>query len=245
MTDLALCPVCQRHVRATDSRCPFCDSPARSGAIAAVAAAGLALTSCFPTSVYGPPPAPAYGPPPMERHCPASDTLITMDWPPSERADLEVAAHAGAVVLHRAGCEVEVLRQCTAPGAYQYQSVKASKSEVVVHSTEELSRLLPTNGHRISRFAQKPEGFTLTAVSVGQLKLDALPARGALRGECDRATHVVTAIRVGAFQVAAGKEGLLSGGDASACEASEPGATEPPKSCSELIRLDLAPLSER
>lgn len=179
------------------------------------------------------------------KQCADSDVLITMDWPPTERADLEVAAHAGAVVLRRTGCEVEVLRNCSAPGAYRYQGVASSKSEVVVHTAAELYRLLPTRGEQLERFAQRPEGLRLTAITAGRMQLDTAPARSALQGDCGRATHVVTEIRRGAFEVASGDEKLLSGGDASACAASEQGAAAPPQRCSEVLRLELQTLSEK
>lgn len=92
MVTLVPCPGCARHVRASESACPFCAeaidaapervlAPAPNdrlfarAAITFAAAAATSLTACgkeptdkpppVPTNTTDPGPAPAYGPPPM------------------------------------------------------------------------------------------------------------------------------------------------------------------------------------
>jgi hypothetical protein len=72
--ELVVCGSCGRHVKVSESRCPFCAVPSRGRAVLAAAAlgVGLSLAACGSNSAYGPPPYDgglldaAYGPPPWD-----------------------------------------------------------------------------------------------------------------------------------------------------------------------------------
>ncbi|RYE85037.1 MAG: hypothetical protein EOO75_17410 [Myxococcales bacterium] len=101
---------------------------------------------------------------------------------------------------------------------------------------------------------------------VGEYGSDGLPpAIDQVEGECEGATHVVTALTVGAFSFFAGSsreiggsatvfgagagaetskksESLSRDGDVKSCAASKRGDGTPPEGCGALLRLELAPL---
>ena len=108
-----------------------------------------------------------------------------------------------------AGCDVnmQVLSNCDAPGTYSYFPYDASDS-IVAHNAAELYAALPLGAARLSSTLQGRRAVRTDYQLVGvyALKVGDVVARGALQGECNGATHVVSKIYVGSFTLSAGED---------------------------------------
>src|SRR5258708_54656 len=75
--------------------------------------------------------------------CSTATRPLIGEWPSADRAALESQARRGTVVVHYVGCEMEVLRQCTAPGAYAYAPTTRQRDKIAIRDADELYANLP------------------------------------------------------------------------------------------------------
>jgi hypothetical protein len=112
--------------------------------------------------------------------------------------------------------ELEVVPECTAPGHYSYV-VSASSEGKTLRGPRELEAELPIGGAAFAAQMSPGHAVRVDAEIAGKRTLG--PARVAmssfsaadLRGfNCERATHVVVEIQVGAFAMVSGDPNALS-----------------------------------
>jgi hypothetical protein len=191
-----------------------------------------------------------------------------VEWEAPDRAALEAQARQGQLVVKYTGCELEVLRRCKAPPrfAYRYTAITPKDEVVTIKSADQLYATIPV--HAVSFEGKLAESGELNAEMkiVGEYGADGLPpASDQLDGECAGATHVVTALTVGAFAFYAGArreagvkasvlgagagaesaksvETLSRDGDVKSCGGSKRGDAQPPENCGALLRVELAAL---
>jgi hypothetical protein len=135
-----------------------------------------------------------------------SSPLVT-EWPASEKANLEVLSHSGAVAVAFSGCSLRVLPQCRVRGAYQWQRTTPSTDSLSINDSDELFAKLPLGAASLEGELKRTGKLVVKTVVAGQLRLDGagvsdVPADG----PCAQATHLVTALSVGAFSLTAGGE---------------------------------------
>jgi hypothetical protein len=193
---------------------------------------------------------------------------LVVEWPSTDRASLEALARHGQVLVHYEGCNLDVLRACTAPEKYKYSyaAITPKNEKVSMKSADELYASIPV--HAASFEGKLAESGELTAqmLIVGLFESPpAAPAQDELTGDCAAATHVVQALTVGAFEFFAGSasdlnadanilgakaggsrsrgnESLSRDGEAAKCGSSARGDAMPPDGCAALLRLELAPI---
>jgi len=174
--------------------------------------------------------------------------LVTADWTAENRADLEAIARHGVAVVRRDGCQTQVLRDCSAPGKYQFVADRPKTETRTIRTSEELYAVLPTSARQLDYVRDRERQIELTTVAVGQYRVDRDAfAPSDLSGSCEGATHVVTAMTVGAFSLAAGvadKRTLDTGGQAESCNHAESTA-DPPRTCRELIEIELVAVAKK
>jgi hypothetical protein len=68
--------------------------------------------------------------------------LVT-EWPASEKANLEVLSHNGAVAVAYSGCSLRVLPQCRVRGSYQWMRTTPSTDSLEIKDADELFAKLP------------------------------------------------------------------------------------------------------
>ena len=224
-----------------------------------VALAAPSLSACDPPATEPPPATPT-----AAAAEPPSLTPFVVD--SRERsAELEVAARRGAVVVAYDANGLTVARDCAGIGTYAFAGTAPEPLKKVFVS---LAAELPFRGKTLEKETQNERArgaiVTLLATSAGAYTLDRIPTRSELRGDCARATHVVTSILVGAFAFevdASGAKASLAdtfratpgppqrstrslerGGDNASCFGPTPNAPRPPPRCDALIRIALAPL---
>jgi hypothetical protein len=191
---------------------------------------------------------------------------LVVEWAAPDRAALEAQSHQGMLVVKYLGCELEVLRRCKAPKrfAYQYTAITPKDELVTMSNAEQLYASIPVYAAKFEGKLQQSGELNAAMTIVGEYgAAGEPPSLDQLEGECTGATHVVTALTVGAFSFFAGSakaagvsasvmnvgagvakesknETLSRDGDGKACVASKRGDTNPPDGCGALLRLELA-----
>jgi len=192
---------------------------------------------------------------------------LVVDWPSPERLALEAQVAGGTVVVHYAGCKLEVLRQCHAPGAYKFGAATRQEDRVSIHNSDELHAAIPAYAASFEASLKRAGSLDVKMAIVGAWVADMADVHASmLEGDCTGATHVVSALTVGAFEfgttagaaasasggiggAGAGgrsetmKEVLSRAGDPLACAASRTDMNAPPEGCGAVVRLDLRSIS--
>jgi hypothetical protein len=192
--------------------------------------------------------------------------LVT-EWPASEKANLEVLSHSGAVAVAYSGCSLRVLPQCRVRGNYQWQRTTPSTDSLSINDSDDLYAKLPLGAASLEGELKRSGKLVVKTVVAGQLRLEgAGPGDVSNDGPCAQATHLLTALSVGAFALTAGgerqgsvgasiklgeakaereisAEQLRSAGDFDACGQST--ADGPSANCASPIQVFLTPLPGR
>lgn len=193
---------------------------------------------------------------------------LIVEWPSASRAQLESKARKGGVVVHYSGCEMRVLTQCSAPGKYGYSGTTRKKDRIVMRDADELYANIPVGAAKLEATLAKSGQLSVDMVIVGRYEAERPRLRmNELEGECGEATHVVTALTVGAFAFASGADAevtangsvlgaggggksaskrdvLAEDGDPKGCDGATPSDKAPPVQCGALLRLEVTPLGE-
>ncbi len=228
-------------------------------------AAGLACLGCG-GGVAPEPRAPAFQPEGQTK-CgvkKSTDRPLIIEWPSSDRAELEAAAKRGLVVVRYQGCEMEVLSQCNVAGEYRYTPTTRKLEQVTIRDADELYSQLPVGAARLEGRLQKAGELDVAMHIVGRYDAADSETKG-MNGACAGATHVITGLTTGAFEFTAGassevgggvgvlgvaaggkqsraKELLNRDGNPTSCERSSSSDEAPPDGCGALLRVEVSPL---
>jgi hypothetical protein len=193
---------------------------------------------------------------------------LVVEWDAPDRAALEAQSRQGQLVVHYEGCSFEVLRRCKAPKqfAYAYTAITAKDEVVTMSNVKELYASIPVHAAKFEGKLAAGSKLSAEMRIVGEYGVPGTtPAIDQLEGDCDGATHVVTALTIGAFSFGAGADKEMSGsatvlgagagakstsqteklskdGDPAACAESKRGDGNPPDRCGALLRVELAEL---
>lgn len=181
-------------------------------------AASVAVAACAPAVPVEPLKAPTAGEVFEGVQCSAVRPQTEPDlmaWDSGSRASLSRLRKDGVVAVRYAakGCnvELELLANCIGGGATSYRFSPYSANEhKVAHNASELFAQLPVGAASLSGKLAGSRSLRTDYMLAGQYTLppDASFKRSDLRGpraSSDRATHVVSAVHVGAFAMGAGE----------------------------------------
>lgn len=239
----------------------------------ALVATVAAVTGCggLPSALKGEEKKPPPMPDTFKNKCDAAKGQLrplVVEWAAPDRAALESQARQGQLVVRYKGCDLEVMRRCKAPpkNAYGYTAITPKDESVKITNADELYASIPVHAASFEGKLAQSGQLNAEMTIVGEYGVSGLPpAVDQLQGECDGATHVVTALTVGAFSFFAGttdekglsakvlgagagveskkaSESLSRDGDVKACSSSKRGDPTPPENCGALIRVELAAL---
>jgi hypothetical protein len=136
--------------------------------------------------------------------------LVT-EWPASEKANLEVLLRTGGVAVAYSGCEMRLLPQCSLGGAYVWQRTTPSSDALEIRNADELYAKLPLGAVALEGELKASGRLTMQTTVSGQLRLSGVAVEKVRsEGACRGATHLVSALTVGAFNLKSGGE--LAGG---------------------------------
>ncbi len=193
---------------------------------------------------------------------------LIVEWPASSRGDLEVRMSRGLVLVRYVGCSMEIVERCATStgGGYRYVPFTIKEDRLTIRDKGDLWANLPLGAARLEGKLQSRGALDLDMTMVGKFEADGPgPAALDLRGECDRATHVVIGITAGAFELSAGgtveagagvtvlgkglkgeevssRETLSRDGSFSACAKAAPDDKAPPRGCAGALRVEVSPL---
>jgi len=193
---------------------------------------------------------------------------LIVEWPAPDRMALELQVQKGIVAVRYVGCEMEVLRRCRVPSAYRYIPSTPQNEQVTITNEDELYATVPIGAAKLEGKLAAAGQLHVDMTLVGMYETDApLVRKDQLEGECAQATHVVTALSVGAFEFVAGGSAEVSGGagvpgvaagarsaarrevlnragEKAACDGSSSTDHAPPFGCGALLRVEVVPLGE-
>lgn len=197
----------------------------------------------------------------------SADHPLVVEWPSADRATLEAKAQAGLVAVRYVGCEMEVLHRCKLPGKYGYTGITPKHDAVTIKDSDELYANMPVGAAKLEGTLAKSGQLQVSMTIVGRYEADRTSfTPEQLEGaDCERATHLVSGMTTGAFELSAGGSatvgggagafGVGAGGKSSSsretlerdgheekCEAGGARPGEPPDGCGAVLRLDLVPL---
>jgi hypothetical protein len=192
------------------------------------------------------------------------DQPLVTEWPASYKARLEAMLNDGVVAVEYSGCDLRILDRCRIPGSYAWKRTTLSVDTTEIADEDDLYAKLPLGAATLSGQLKTSGTLYVQTTVAGQLQLVGKAAEDATSGaECGRATHLVTALSVGAFKLMAGgavegragadlgtagvsggtkqsKSTLRSAGDPKACEHAS--AKEPHADCRSPIQIFLSPI---
>jgi uncharacterized protein len=193
---------------------------------------------------------------------------LSVDWPSSDRTDLEIAMRDGLVVVAYDCERLRVLDGCRVRGGYSFAGVSRKEEIVQITGEGELHANLPVGKVKFSSVIDRGSTIDIALVTVGKHRTPAYQvAQADLEGDCAGATHFVKSALVGAFAMGTGTRGhvgtvaevfkigsvggssnsehqnLDRDGDLEACAAANPSDATPPAQCQSLLRVELVTLS--
>ena len=182
-------------------------------------------------------------------HC---DGTFFADWPEGTSAKIAAASKDGIVVVRRKGCKLEVLEKCHAIGSYDFVSVTPSRDRTEISADNAIAiGLMGRDDKRIGAEAGLGSAKAVDYSIVGQQIAKAAPS--SMSGECAGATHYVSTISVGAYELAASEHSEVSAvirlhehkgeerhaaGDVERCSKHDAAESD---ACRSPIKLDLSP----
>jgi hypothetical protein len=193
---------------------------------------------------------------------------LVVDWDSTDRAELEARASRGLVVVKYAGCKMDVLKRCAVKGtpAYEYVGLTPKHDTVTMRDANEVYANIPVYAAKFEGKLAQSGSLQVAMTIVGQFDTSRPVARkDELEGDCDGATHVVTALTVGSYEFyaaqsteqgasvaafgaeaggkqAKSKEVLNKDGDTESCGKANGEDPKPPYGCGALLRLEVVPL---
>ena len=133
------------------------------------------------------------------------ESPLVTEWPASEKANLEARLREGTVVVSYSGCEMRLLSQCRVPGSYGWRRTTTSTDVVEIRNADDLYAKLPLGAVSLEGELERTGRLAVQTTVAGQLQLmDFDPNLAARDPACVGATHVVSALSVGAFKLRSG-----------------------------------------
>jgi hypothetical protein len=130
--------------------------------------------------------------------------LVT-EWPASEKANLEGLLREGTVVVSYSGCTMRLMPQCRAGGRYVWRRTTVSSDNIEIRDADELYAKLPLGAASLEGELLRAGRLAVQTTVSGQMQLAEFdPKAFPTDMACLGATHVLSALSVGAFKLKSG-----------------------------------------
>lgn len=133
----------------------------------------------------------------------SSNPLVT-EWPASEKAHLQSLAAKRVVAVEYSGCELNIVDACELPGGYDWHRTTLATDQIEIDNADELFAKLPLGAFALEGELERSGRLAVRTTVAGQLVSKAPTDAAVQSAACARATHYVSAISVGAFQLLSG-----------------------------------------
>ncbi|MGE3672785.1 MAG: hypothetical protein AB7K71_24135 [Polyangiaceae bacterium] len=141
----------------------------------------------------------------------ASNPLVT-EWPASEKAHLESLMGTRTVAVQFSGCEMRIIDACRLPGHYAWRRTTLATDTIEITNADDLYAKLPLGAVSLEGELERSGRLAVRTTVAGQMQLEGLQAELAKSDACVDATHVVSAVSVGAFKLLSGGAARAQGG---------------------------------
>jgi len=139
--------------------------------------------------------------------------LLITEWSAAEKANLEAMLEEGAVPVMFKGCSMKMLPQCKLGGSYTWQRTTVTSDGIDIKNEADLYTKLPLGAVALSAELKRSGHLHVLTTVSGQRRLEGFTAAEVPRSpECDEATHIISAMSVGAFSLNAGAGQTVGGG---------------------------------
>jgi len=230
-----------------------------------VAIGAMGLMSCNKVDAIGP-----NRPTVLGDQCDIEDEQsapLIVDWSTSARSRLEAAVLRGGIVTMKvSACDIEPLWQCASLARYVYASATSRRESERIADSKSLYARVPVSAVSLEAEISAGGELSVDKTTVGRFESEARTlAHRDLSGDCEGATHFVSAVDVGAFEFNASRSRSASGGaktatvgaggeasserellsadgDLARCADAAPGQAQPPAGCGAPIQIELTPL---
>jgi hypothetical protein len=133
------------------------------------------------------------------------ESPLVTEWPASEKANLEARLREGTVVVSYTGCDMRLLSQCRMPGNYGWRRTTTSTDVVEIRNADDLYAKLPLGAVSLEGELERTGRLAVQTTVAGQMQLvNFNPSLASKDPACIGATHVVSALSVGAFKLRSG-----------------------------------------
>jgi hypothetical protein len=140
----------------------------------------------------------------------AQNPLVT-EWSASEKARLESLLGSQTVFVRFTGCELVLVDACRQAGVYGWTRTTLSTDTVEIRSEDELYAKLPIGAARLQGELRSSGRLAVQTRVAGQLRLESNANQAPKSEACRSATHVVSAVSLGAFKLMRGESSSFGG----------------------------------
>jgi hypothetical protein len=135
---------------------------------------------------------------------------LIVEWPGTSKVELDSTSKRGLVIVSYIGCNLKVLSNCRAQGAYGFTGVTPARDTIEVASVTDLYARLPLGAASLKGELSNGSKLSLEYIAVGLRRAESEPVT--LTGECAGATHYVDRMTLGAYSLDAIASGSVGGG---------------------------------
>jgi hypothetical protein len=232
--------------------------------------AHLLGTACAPLGTAVRPDAPTASQALGETSCatrPEQLAPLVVDWPSSQRAEIEAAMRSEVPIIAYDCKTIRVLPDCHLAGGYGYLGFTTKEDVVRLETADEvrtnLTRIGGTLAPQLGADLNRGASIDIATIIVGRRRTtreQAAPSE--LRGQCDGATHFIRGAHLGAFAMDTGSRAnaraaadifvgsaaatataaqlrRATDGVAAECKTAKLDDSAPPSQCGAIIRLEL------
>ena len=194
----------------------------------------------------------------------SSASPLVTEWPASEKAHLESLLEDRTVVVNYSGCEMRILDGCRLEGRYEWKRTTLAEDVIEIRDESELYAKVPLGAASLEGELESSGRLAIHVTVAGQLRLseDSIRELPDTAG-CKGATHLISALSVGSFELKSGglvgasggvkvggagvgarhksEESLVrAAGDPEACQTNS--SEKPDRDCASPLQVFLVPL---
>lgn len=130
---------------------------------------------------------------------------VVAEWSAPEKASLEAMLRAGPVAVEFHGCSMRVASSCRVPGRYLWYQTTLATDSAEISDEAGLWAKLPLGAAALSAELAGAGRISIQTTVAGQVRLeDVYPEQLLSTPGCERATHLVEAVSLGAFSLRRG-----------------------------------------
>lgn len=170
-----------------------------------------------------------------------AESQLLFGLPPEDRARLLVELQKGPVAVEVNECRLALVPACVLQGKPRFVA-RDNEASTDLNAPADIARIMPFSAARAVQQAKGHYPLSLTITITGGFDYGDATVEEDKLSACEKATHVISAYSVGAYELGPkGAQALEKSGDRATCKGAS--ASGPAQSCSELIAAKFLPFA--